>query len=379
MNPRSTLRSAVVPWAIVPWAAVPWAIVPRAIAPVVLAAALAAQMAAPSEARADGSLNVLTWCDHEDPTLLQPFEAANGVKVNFKDISSTAQILAVLGQSKPGDWDVVVMDQTDTGRLAKMGMLSALDAKDYPFADIPAEIANPKLSSLDGVLYTVPEKFGYNTVAYDKSVVSDDVMSDIEAPWDPKYKNKVAVYDYYVPEIQYVALAIGKDPTAITDADLPAIKDKLAALKANAAMVGDVTPVQQALATGAVDILVGGGEWVTAGLAKDKPNLTYIIPKQGGIRWQQGLGIFATSKQKDLGVKFIQYILSPDGQAKLATSSCYWGMPANSKASLTADQKAILRWDDQPGYIKVSYPYLQMTPEMDQKLQALWAEVMQAK
>jgi len=260
-----------------------------------------------------------------------------------------------------------------------MGMLSALDAKDYPFADIPAEIANPKLSSLDGVLYTVPEKFGYNTVAYDKSVVSDDVMSDIEAPWDPKYKNKVAVYDYYVPEIQYVALAIGKDPTAITDADLPAIKDKLAALKANAAMVGDVTPVQQALATGAVDILVGGGEWVTAGLAKDKPNLTYIIPKQGGIRWQQGLGVFATSKQKDLGVKFIQYILSPDGQAKLATSSCYWGMPANSKASLTADQKAILRWDDQPGYIKVSYPYLQMTPEMDQKLQALWAEVMQGK
>lgn len=379
MNPRSTLRSALVPWAIVPWARVPWAIVPRAIAPVVLAAALAAQMAAPSQARADGSLNVLTWCDHEDPTLLQPFEAANGVKVNFKDISSTAQILAVLGQSKPGDWDVVVMDQTDTGRLAKMGMLSALDAKDYPFADIPAEIASPKLSSLDGVLYTVPEKFGYNTVAYDKSVVSDDVMSDIQAPWDPKYKNKVAVYDYYVPEIQYVALAIGKDPTAITDADLPAIKDKLAALKANAAMVGDVTPVQQALATGAVDILVGGGEWVTAGLAKDKPNLTYIIPKQGGIRWQQGLGVFATSKQKDLGVKFIQYILSPDGQAKLATSSCYWGMPANSKASLTADQKAILRWDDQPGYIKVSYPYLQMTPEMDQKLQALWAEVMQAK
>src|SRR6516225_9492035 len=174
-------------------------------------------------AQAEGSLNVLTWCDHEDPTLLQPFEAANGVKVNFKDISSTAQILAVLGQSKPGDWDVVVMDQTDTGRLAKMGLLAPLDAKDYTFA-------------------------------FDKTAVSEDAMSDIQAPWDAKYKDRVAVYDYYVPEIQYVALALGKDPTAITDADLPAIKEKLAALKANAAMVGDVTPVQQALATGAVDI-----------------------------------------------------------------------------------------------------------------------------
>jgi spermidine/putrescine transport system substrate-binding protein len=176
-----------------------------------------------------------------------------------------------------------------------------------------------------------------------------------------------------------VALALGKDPTAITDADLPAIKEKLAALKANAAMVGDVTPVQQALATGAVDILVGGGEWVTAGMAKDKPSLDYIIPKQGGIRWQQGLGVFAGSKDRALGTKFIQYILSPEGQGKLATSSCYWGMPANSKAVLTSEQKTILRWDDQPGYIKVSYPYLQMTPEMDQKLQALWAQVMQGK
>jgi spermidine/putrescine transport system substrate-binding protein len=342
-----------------------------------LAAALSAGFA--PAAKAQGSLNVLTWCDHEDPALLQPFEAANGVKVNFKDISSTAQILAVLGQSKPGDWDVVVMDQTDTGRLAKMGLLAPLDAKDYPFADIPAEIANPKLSSIDGKLYTVPEKFGYNTVAFDKSAVPEAAMEDIQAPWDPKYKDRIAVYDYYVPEIQYVALALGKDPTAITEADLPAIKEKLAALKANAAMVGDVTPVQQALATGAVDILVGGGEWVTAGMAKDKPNLDYIIPKQGGIRWQQGLGIFAGSGHKALATKFIQYILSPAGQGKLATSSCYWGMPANSKADLTPEQKKILRWDGQPGYIRASYPYLQMTPELDQKLQALWAQVMQGK
>ena len=105
------------------------------------------------------------------------------MKVNFKDISSTAQILAVLGQSKPGDWDVVVMDQTDTGRLAKM-VLAPLEAKDYPFADIPAQIADPKLSSLDGVLYTVPEKFGYNTVAFDKTAVPETAMADIEAPWD---------------------------------------------------------------------------------------------------------------------------------------------------------------------------------------------------
>lgn len=329
-------------------------------------------------ARAEEQLNVLTWCDHEDPVLLQPFEKANDAKVNFKDIDSTATALAILGQSKPGDWDVLVVDETDTGRLAGMGLLAPLEAKDYPFADIPAEIADPKLTSHDGKLYTVPEKFGYNAIAFNKAAVDPAVASDINVLWDPKYKGRIAVYDYYVPEIELAAIALGKKPSELTEADLPAIKDKLIALKHNAAMIGDVTTTQQALATGAVDILVGGGEWVTAGLVKDNPNLDYVIPKQGAVRWQQGLGVFAASTKKDLATKFVQYILSPEGQAKLATSSCYWGMPANSKATLTDEQKKILRWDDQAGYLKNTYPYLQMTPDFDKKLQALWAEVLQA-
>ena len=51
-------------------------------------------------AQAADTLNVLTWCDHEDPALLEPFEQANGVKINFKDIDSTAAILKKLSCGK---------------------------------------------------------------------------------------------------------------------------------------------------------------------------------------------------------------------------------------------------------------------------------------
>ena len=34
-------------------------------------------------------LNALIWCDHADPALLQPFEEANGVKVNVKEFEGT--------------------------------------------------------------------------------------------------------------------------------------------------------------------------------------------------------------------------------------------------------------------------------------------------
>ena len=329
-------------------------------------------------AAAADTLNVLTWCDHEDAALLEPFETATGARVRFKSIDSTAAALAVLGQSKPGDWDVLVVDQTDTQRLARMGLLAPLSAADYPLADMPAGIADPALTSLDGTFYTVPEKFGYNAVAFDKRRVPAVAMDDIAAIWDPKYKGRLAIYDYYVPTIGMVAIALGKTSNSFTEADFPAIREKLLALRANAALVGDVATTQQALATGAVDILVGGGEWVTAGIAKDNPDLDYVLPRQGGIRWQQGLGIFAASQRKELAGRFLQHVLSPQGQAALATSACYWGMPANQTATLDTAQKRILRWDDQPRYIAASQPYTQMTSEFDKKLQALWAEVLQA-
>ncbi|GBQ23971.1 spermidine/putrescine-binding periplasmic protein [Acetobacter estunensis NRIC 0472] len=326
---------------------------------------------------ADATLNVLTWCDHEDPSLLAPFEKAHNVKVHFKDIDSTGAALAVIGQSQPGDWDVLVLDETDTPRLAEMGLLAPLDPTAFPTADFFPGIDSPKLSSFNGKTYAVPEKFGYNTVAYNSTVLSAAAMSDIQAPWKAEYKDRIAIYDYYVPIVAYTALALGKNPATLSDADLPAIRTKLSELRHNAALVGDVTTTQQALATGQVDILVGGGEWVTAGMAKDRPNLTYLIPTQGGVRWQQGLAVFAGSQKKDLAVAFAQYILTPEAQGKLATSSCYWGMPANSKAVLKDEDKKLLQWDMQPSYIARTATYLQMTPAFDKTLQKLWTEVMQ--
>ncbi|MEO0966453.1 MAG: hypothetical protein AAFY08_15210, partial [Planctomycetota bacterium] len=43
------------------------------------------------------------------------------------------------------------------------------------------------------------------------------------------------------------------------------------------------------IATGEVDILIGGGEWVTAGLTADIPELDWVIPEQGGVRWSQSM------------------------------------------------------------------------------------------
>ncbi|TGR79435.1 spermidine/putrescine ABC transporter substrate-binding protein, partial [Mesorhizobium sp. M2D.F.Ca.ET.223.01.1.1] len=76
------------------------------------ACATAALLLAAGAAQA-ADLNALIWCDHSDPALLHPFEEANNVKVNVKEFEGTGAGLAIVDQSQPGDWDVMVIDSID--------------------------------------------------------------------------------------------------------------------------------------------------------------------------------------------------------------------------------------------------------------------------
>ncbi|HEY7764090.1 MAG TPA: spermidine/putrescine ABC transporter substrate-binding protein [Aestuariivirgaceae bacterium] len=324
-------------------------------------------------------LNALVWCDHSDPAVLKPFEEANGVKVNVKEFEGTGAGLAIIEQSQPGDWDVMVIDSIDVRRGVEKGLFEPLPEDQLPLADIFPEVMMDQHGKMDGKRYGVTEKFGYNTIGFNNQKVDPGEMKSLAALAEEKYKGRIAIYDYYLPVMGMAALAAGKKTAELTAEDLPALKEVLLKWKANAKLVGEVTASQTALATGEVDILVGGGEWVTAGLAKENPALDFSIPEEGGILWSQSLAMFAASRNKDLALKFIQYILSPEGQARLATSSCYWGMPANQKAALTDEQKKILRFDEQTQFLARAQPYPAPDADLDKKMQDVWTEMLQAQ
>jgi spermidine/putrescine transport system substrate-binding protein len=328
---------------------------------------------------AAADLNALVWCDHSDPALLKPFEDANGIKVNVKEFEGTGAGLAIVEQSQPGDWDVMVIDSIDVRRGVERGLFEALPEDQLPLADLFPQVTMDQYTVADGKRYGITEKFGYNTIGYNKSKVSVDDMQSLTVLTNDKYKGRVAIYDYYLPVMGLAAMSIGKRTAELTESDLPAIKDVLLKMKANAKAVTDVVASQTALATGEADILIGGGEWVTAGIAKENPDLDFSIPKEGAVLWSQSLAMFKESKNKDMALRFIQYILSPEGQARLATSSCYWGMPSNSKAALSDEQKKILRFDEQPGFLTRAQGYPAPSEDLDKKMQDVWTEMIQAQ
>lgn len=343
-----------------------------------LMTSIPALLALAGPALAEDTLNALVWCDHTDPALIEPFEKANNVKVNLKEYEGTAAGMAILDQSKPGDWDVLVIDAVDVHRAVEAGKLAPMDPATLPEGDLFPELVMADNNQVDGKTYAITEKFGYNTISYDKTKVDPADMEDWTSLTSAKYDGKIGIYDYYLPVIGLVAVAQGMQTSDINAATLPALKDPLMKLRAASKQVSDVVSSQTALATGDVDIIVGGGEWLTAVLANDNPNLDWTIPKQGGLRWAQSIGVVAGTTKPDLALKFVQYIVSPEGQARLATASCYWGMPSNRKAGdvLTPEQKAVLRWDQQPDYLKRAQLYPIPDAATDQAMQDLWTEML---
>ncbi len=218
----------------------------RVLARLMLSAAIAT-LAAPSLAQ---EINALVWCDHTDPALLEPFEAATGIKVNVKAYEGTAAGLAILDQSQPGDWDVMVIDAVDVGRAVDLDLLAPLPADHLATADFFPELIMAENNTRDGVTYAVTEKFGYNTIAFDKSKVDPADMEDMAALTSGKYDGRIAIYDYYLPVLGLLGLSQGVATASLDAAAVEALRAPLYALKAASKQVSDVAASQTALATG---------------------------------------------------------------------------------------------------------------------------------
>ncbi len=337
--------------------------------------AAAAGMMAPTKSYAGNDISFLTWCDHTDARLIGLYEEAIGGKVNVKSYEGTGSALATIEQSQPGDWDMFMCDFQDTGMVSATGIIDQLDDSRVPWDGMFEGIQAQPHAYTNGKLYGVPDKFGYYGVAYNKDKVDPEDAKSGAIMYDPKYKGRIAVYDYYFVIMQLVGISKGIIPADITVENLESvIREPLLELKANSLLTGDILTTLNALHTESVDIIVGGAEWSVALDMANSPWLDYQYFDEGALMWNEALSIVSDSENKDAVWDCIDTTLTPDGQRYLATSDCYWAMPVMKNTPLTDDEKAILRWDEQPGILANSYPSTMGTPDVDAAMIDLWTE-----
>lgn len=333
-----------------------WGAVAASLSPMVLAAACSKENggtatggssgATPSE-ELTGPLNLLAWDGYDNPEVLSGFKEKYGVDINYKYHGGDPKCISIL-QADPTGWDVVNPDNDWVGRLVDLGLILPLDLADYPHVQEDYEpFRNFEPFTVNGQTYAVPTRFGINGYIYDKSAVTAEQASDAFFIWDPAFKGKVSMVDWYDLYIGLVALYQGnKQPETMTQAQLDAVTAKLIELKPNiTAIHTDRSDIQADLTSGESTVGWGGGtsDMATA-LKVDGANVEVSIPDQGALMWTEGLCISKGTQHLATAKAYLDYMTSPEVLAKMAWNDVLQIQVVNPKVAdyLTADQTAAL-------------------------------------
>ncbi len=288
------------------------------------AAAGAAAMLPFGMARARNELTMLSWYGHAEPEVIGAFEEKYNVKVRAKYYVGGDQMLALLAQSPPGTYDVILSDAEFVEQLRIANYVEPLDPEDYPFDDYFAEFQEYPAHWHDGDLYSVMLRFGYLGLSYNRDVLSAREAGSYAAMWADKLQGRLGHFDWYLPNYGCISLYEGNPaPFDIDQSTWEAVAARTRTLKPQVAGYFDYGGVLGSLRSGQVAAVPGIGDWITGVLQRDGANVDTAIPEEGGLQWTESLSIARNASNPELAKQFIQYMTSPEGQVRTATMKAY--------------------------------------------------------
>jgi putative spermidine/putrescine transport system substrate-binding protein len=253
------------------------------------------------------------------------FEKQTGAKLAMKLGSSVQHAAAVRATKGNPDLSVVYVDDSLATQLRNEGLLEAIDKAKLTNA---ADVA-PQMFDKDGRF--VVFMTGATVIAYDPKKVSPPPTSWNDL-FDPKYAGKMALGDITGTSGLHTLLAVNKLKGGTLENLGPGF-EAMKAIKPNAVTL--YTQADQIVS------LFERGEIVMApwypdraGSAIDKGlSIAVAYPKEGAVGIRPALAIPKGAPNQELALKYIDVVLSPDGQACFADKK-YAG-PVNLKVKLS--------------------------------------------
>ncbi len=283
-------------------------------------------------AQARDQLTMLTWNGFAEPEVVGDFERKHNVRIRAKYYVGGDEMLALISQSPPGTYDVVLADGEYVQQLRAAGYVEKLDAKDYPFNDYFPEFRHFSMLWHEGDMYALLMRYGFLGVSFNTKYITDEQASTYRMFWDEKLKGKVAHFDWHLPNLGQISLLDGNPkPFDLDDSAWQKVQETTMSLRPQIAGFFGYGGTLSALKTEQVYAMLGIGDWITGLLARDGGPFKTVVPKEGGLQWDECLCIGKGTKKADLATKFLQYMASPEGQVKAATMKAYPALIPNKE------------------------------------------------
>ena len=162
-------------------------------------------------------VNVCSWGEYIDESLIGEFESQTGIHVNYQTAESNETLYSLL-QTGGADFDVIVPSDYMIGRLIDEGMLAELDYSAIPNYDL----IDPQYKSLSfdpENKYTVPYTWGTVGIIYNTKMV-DEPITSWGAMFDEKYAGQVLMINNSRDALMAALCYLGYDINTTDEAQL---------------------------------------------------------------------------------------------------------------------------------------------------------------
>lgn len=256
-------------------------------------------------------LHYFTWSDYVGPEIIAEFERREQVKVVIDTFSSNEELLAKL-QSGATGYDVAVPSDFMVAIMIQQDLLQELDAPALPNT-LSLESHLQALPFDPERRFSVPYLWGTVGIGYDSAVIPTppDSWSIL---WDMRYKGRLSMLNDQREVFGAVLRSMGQSMNSTDPAVIEAAKDRLLQQKP---LVKTYTSdhYDQLLASGEVVLAHGWGGQVARAMA-ERPSIRYVVPKEGATLWADCLVVLKSAPQKQLAMKFIDYLMEPEVAAR---------------------------------------------------------------
>ena len=283
----------------------------------------------PPRAQAATELNMIAWYGHGEPDMVEAFESEHNVKIKAKYYAGGDNMLALISQSPPGTYDIILSDAEFVQLLNEAGYIEKMDPNEYNMGDLYDEFKRFPGHWQGDDLYSVIVRFGYLGVSFNTDIVSHEEAMDYNVLWEPKLTGKVGHFDWHLPNLGCLSLRDGNDnpsPFDINDAQWKKLQETTLSLKPQVGGYFDYGGTFASLKNGEIHAMCGIGDWITGVVRKDGSPVDSVVPKQGGIQWTESYSIGKGSKKQDLVKEFIRHMTSGPGQVRSSQMEAYPAM-----------------------------------------------------
>jgi spermidine/putrescine transport system substrate-binding protein len=277
---------------------------------------LGAAGAAASCGRGALRLNVYNWSDYIAPETIPNFERETGIRVRYGTYESIPEMLAKVMSGNSG-WDVVFPSAEYIGPMRELGLLAPLKAEWLPHLDkLEPTFRHPPWDPQ--LTWNVPYMTGVTGIAYQTRLnPSLRAWRDL---WEPRLAGRITMLDD-PPEVIGACLKMlgyslnSGDPAELRRAaDAAIAQKKLLRAYLNA-------EVRDQLASGDVEAAQAWAITAAQAIQEAPGKLAFAFPLEGFARFADTMAILRESGRQRTAHRFIDYLLRPDVNARIAEYS----------------------------------------------------------